>query len=53
MLACWGIDVEDPEQTFKNIDTNGGGEILFDEFAEWVISQGLDDEDEDGVGEEM
>lgn len=47
MLACWGIEIDDPEKTFKEIDTNGGGKILFDEFAAWVISLGLDEEEEE------
>mmetsp|Transcript_60757 Transcript_60757/g.51444 ORF Transcript_60757/g.51444 Transcript_60757/m.51444 type:complete len:82 (+) Transcript_60757:436-681(+) len=47
MLGCWGIEVEDTELTFRQIDTNNGGFILFDEFADWVINQGLYEQDED------
>ena len=36
MIKNWGIKIEDPEKVFKEIDTNGGGEILFDEFAHWA-----------------
>jgi len=37
----------DPEASFKEIDTNGGGYILFDEFCKWAISKNLDLEDDD------
>ena len=37
----------DAEETFKKIDTNGGGKILFDEFVEWAIKANLDLEDDD------
>lgn len=47
MLACWGIEVESPTKTFKEIDTNGAGVILFDEFCNWIISKGVVDEDYD------
>ena len=29
------------------IDTNGGGIIIFDEFAHWALEKGLDLEDDD------
>ena len=38
----WGLDVQNAEESFRNIDTNGGGQILFDEFATWAISSKLD-----------
>jgi len=47
MLACWGIEVESPTKTFKEIDSNGAGVILFDEFCNWIISKGVVDEDDD------
>ena len=36
---------EDPEATFRAIDKNGGGMILFDEFSEWALAKLLDSED--------
>lgn len=36
-MEKWGISISDPEATFDEIDTNGGGMILFDEFCEWAI----------------
>ena len=46
-LKEWGINVEDPVETFREIDTNGGGEILFDEFVKWAIAKNLDLTDDD------
>merc|ERR1740123_890871 len=42
MLAGWGGVVEDPAATFAEIDQNGGGQILFEEFCEWALKKGLD-----------
>ena len=33
--------------TFDEIDTNGGGKILFSEFCRWAIKKSLDLEDDD------
>jgi Ca2+-binding EF-hand superfamily protein len=33
----WGVTVEDPEATFKEIDADGQGMLLFDEFCGWAI----------------
>lgn len=46
-VEVWGIKSFYPELHFKNIDKNGGGMILFDEFAEWAISQHLELEDDE------
>ena len=46
-LEAWGVKVKDPVATFKSIDTDGGGMILFDEFADWALKLGLDLEDDD------
>ena len=46
-LNKWGGKIDDPEKTFKEIDVDGGGMILFDEFAAWAIKRGLDLEDDD------
>ena len=47
MIEGWGLKIEDPEAEFNKIDENGGGQILFDEFADWAIKKGLDLEDDD------
>jgi Ca2+-binding EF-hand superfamily protein len=47
LLGKWGVKVTEPEKTFKEIDTNGGGVILFDEFSHWAIKKSLDLEDDD------
>ena len=36
------MKVTDPAATFKEIDADGGGKILFDEFAHWAIQHKLD-----------
>lgn len=41
-LTEWGCEIEDPEATFGEIDTNGGGQVLFAEFCSWAISKKLD-----------
>jgi Ca2+-binding EF-hand superfamily protein len=41
-IAEWGLQIDDPEAEFKKIDTNGGGQILFDEFAAWALAKHLD-----------
>ncbi|KAL1495286.1 hypothetical protein AB1Y20_017146 [Prymnesium parvum] len=40
-LAEWGVHVHDAEALFAQIDANGGGQVLFDEFAHWALSAGL------------
>jgi hypothetical protein len=42
ILAKWGVHVPDPEAAFKEIDTNHGGFILFDEFCNWAIKKHFD-----------
>eukprot|EP00389_Voromonas_pontica_P001869 GDKH01002794.1.p1 GENE.GDKH01002794.1~~GDKH01002794.1.p1 ORF type:complete len:185 (-),score=47.81 GDKH01002794.1:242-796(-) len=46
-LQEWGAEIEDPEAAFKEADANGGGVLLFDEFAAWALSKGLDLADDD------
>ena len=46
-LESWGVKIPDAEASFKEIDTNGGGIILFDEFSHWALEKGLDLEDDD------
>ena len=46
-LEVWVGEIEDMEATFNEIDTNGGGMILFDEFCRWAIHRNLDLEDDD------
>lgn len=42
VLQKWGIQVTDPVKIFKEIDTNNGGFILFDEFCKWAVQKGID-----------
>eukprot|EP00033_Pygsuia_biforma_P000154 GCRY01000198.1.p1 GENE.GCRY01000198.1~~GCRY01000198.1.p1 ORF type:complete len:204 (+),score=44.82 GCRY01000198.1:77-613(+) len=46
-MAEWGVEIADPEAEFAEVDTNGGGQILFHEFADWAIKKSLDLEDDD------
>ena len=46
-LEEWGVTIADPEAEFKKIDTNGGGMVLFAEFADYALKMALDLEDDD------
>lgn len=46
-IEAWGVKIDDPDATFSEIDSNGGGQVLFDEFADWAIQKGMDLEDDD------
>lgn len=41
-IQSWGVKIPDPAAAFKEIDANGGGEILFDEFSDWALKKHLD-----------
>ena len=43
LINSWGAKIADPEKTFREIDANGGGIILFDEFAHWALMKHLDE----------
>ena len=45
MIEGW-VKMPVGEATFKEIDTNNGGYILFDEFASWALKKELDLEDD-------
>merc|ERR1712013_279413 len=45
-IEVWVGEI-DVEASFREIDTNGGGSILFDEFCAWAIKKNLDLEDDD------
>eukprot|EP01079_Euglenida_sp_SAG-EU17-18_P002938 gene2938-576_t len=47
LFKAWGYQMADPETEFRQVDKNGGGHILFDEFAEWAFKKELDLEDDD------
>jgi len=47
LVDTWGLKVADPDAVFKEIDSDGGGMILFDEFADWAIKKKLDLPDDD------
>merc|ERR1719225_420656 len=45
-MEKWVGPVEDMEGEFDSIDTNGGGQILFNEFIDWALARDLDIEDD-------
>jgi hypothetical protein len=50
-IKKWGVNVRDPRAAFDEIDVDAAGLILFDEFANWAISNSLDlEEDDDTEG---
>jgi Ca2+-binding EF-hand superfamily protein len=44
-LQILGFQVADPEEEFAKIDANSGGQVLFDEFADWALRKILVGED--------
>ena len=47
LFETWGLKIDDYEAEFAAIDSNGGGRLLFDEFADWALKKQLDLEDDD------
>lgn len=47
MMEVWVGPIGDIVAEFKQVDKNGGGTILFDEFCAWAIKKNLDLEDDD------
>lgn len=47
LVETWGMTIKDPAEVFAEIDVDGGGMILFDEFADWAIKKQLDLPDDD------
>lgn len=46
-LKEWGLSIADRDTEFAKIDTNGGGVVLFDEFADWALKRKIDLEGDD------
>jgi Ca2+-binding EF-hand superfamily protein len=42
----FGIEIAQPEAEFAKIDANSGGQVLFDEFADWALKKILAGEDQ-------
>jgi len=48
LLQSWGVaGLDDPVESFRQMDADGGGMVLFDEFAHWALNQGVADLHED------
>ena len=41
LLSTWGVNVDDAEEEFRKMDLDGGGKVLFDEFAHWALCRHL------------
>lgn len=41
-IEKWIGGMIDPEQEFQNLDTNGGGQILFREFCDWSFRRHME-----------
>ncbi len=41
-MKNWGLDMSSPDQLWREVDKDGSGMILFNEFAEWAIKKNLD-----------
>ena len=39
-MRDWGVAVRDASRAFREMDLNGGGVVLFNEFAQWALKQG-------------
>ena len=46
-MEKWIGPIDDVEAAFQEVDVNGGGMILFNEFVRWAIKKSLDLEDDD------
>lgn len=42
MLADWGVQVDDPEATFMEIDRDQSGTVSLDEFGAWAAAQKME-----------
>ena len=42
LFATWGVIVVEPAKEFAELDVDGGGRVLFDEFSGWALKRGLD-----------
>ena len=48
----WGVEIDNPEREFNNIDVSGEGTVTFDEFCTFAIQKSLDLEDDNGFDDE-
>jgi hypothetical protein len=50
-IQKWGVVVDDAKAAFAEVDEDGHGMVMFDEFCNWAIAKHLDLEDDDDEGE--
>lgn len=41
-IAEWGVQIDDADKTFAEIDGNSSGQVTFDEFAAWATEKKMD-----------
>ena len=46
------MEIVDPVKVFNQIDRDGAGMVLFEEFVEFALEQELDMEDDDGQADQ-
>jgi len=46
-MQKWGLDMKNVGARWKEVDRNGKGKVLFDEFCAWAICHNLDLDDDD------
>ena len=46
-MKTWGITITDAKAAWKEVDADGAGMVLFDEFCNWAIKKKLDLDDDD------
>jgi len=42
ILVTFGIDLDEPEAVYKQLDKDGSGSINFEEFVEYALNKNLD-----------
>lgn len=51
LMQKWGIDMRNPQQTWRDLDTFGVGKIFFADFTQWAIVSTLQIDDNQDVPE--
>merc|ERR1712150_35701 len=46
-IEKWGVKVEDAKAAFDEMDTNDGGQVLFNEFCRWAMKKHIDVDGDD------
>ena len=52
LIEQWVGKIQNPQAEFQQIDMDGHGQILFNEFCDWSAQKNLDLDDDDSEGAE-